>query len=878
MSASASDVTILPSGYAMYLRASQLDQTVAILGGLSSIRTCAQLAELLLVNLEHEEGRTGLDQSPNSSLAARRKQAIIAARGAFKPLTSEFEAPSPAAATLVADALAPLTSVHDEMLFIRVLQVFETVFSGAHAQLRRSRDDLAVGEFDAAAAHLQDAAQLLAASFPTFRVLATIQPHSFAVIRGQTAGASGLQSTSFKRIELIAAAPSPERLGSEGFAAPEVAAVVGTDEPTIEAVVRRRAAMRNRAVLYGLRAVDREWLRWKRTHWATATRVIGRVPGTGGTAGSDYLRAHMLTPLFPMLHRPGGVVATFEIPLSTTSASGPAERHLAETVTGALGRTASVKPCGRRAIADFVIEIEGLERDQGACSAAAKAVSSISDIELATAVPPRVYASLRLEALRAVVLGEQLSDEHPLLKGSSPRRKRVQVQFSCPNLNKALHLGHLRTNAIGVALANIAVASGYDVIRVDQPSSRGRHIVKAIFVYLGRGGTDSPEAAALKPDHFVGSLYAEFARRNGTSAPGERGPLDDELDALVQRLDAGDPELEAVAERLTRWAYDGITSTYARIGTRFDAVFPEGESVALARACIEGHIGDGAWRRPDGSVYVDLGRYGLRPVTIVRRHGGALLHTQFLGACIRRAQLDADSPLLFVMGQEYKDTVPELLGVLQELGHADFARRFEAVYHGMVRSPVGRLSSRRDALVVDDVLDSVVDRLHGRWARELGRPLDWHEADVCERISVALVKLHFLRPRRIRDVVWDEAELWNRTAPLLGSILATVASGASGAAAHAPTDGPEAERVRALLLSLDLFRRAVGIALDRRDPAELVRLVERIVGDASACQRVGALDTELSSGAALVVGRLLDLLGIHVPPFAADLPPTLRIT
>lgn len=825
----------------------------------------AVVVALLQDLLSYERGATDVPDLPND-LRARRVRAIGAALTSMEPSSAGESVPD---TRLIAQAVhlagGPITSEHDEVLFVRILQVFEVVFGTVVDLCLEARRQIEVVDPKAGAGSLASAADLMHRAFGALRVLATIRKESFGVIRQRTSAASGLQSVSFKRVELICAAQSKERLLSAGYTDPVIAALARADEPTIESVIRRRRAIGDRRLVASLRALDREWLRWKRAHWSTAARVIGEQPGTGGTEGATYLRAHVPTPLFPILHRPMSGAPVYSIDLDRRSPAASLDRLVASTVSEALGIEVAdeqVEQCSRPRVGDHVVDVDA--PDKVLCVQAAAAIAHSAVVAAATAVPPRVYVTLELEALRRTVINDILGC--PPGYGTSPSRTAapLQIQFSCPNLNKALHLGHLRNNAIGMALANIAEDSGFQVSRVDQPSNRGRHIAKAYFALERWNAGTTPASQDQKPDHFVGDLYAEFATRNQPAGMDGRGPLDDDLDALIELIDGGDTRAGTGIDRLTRWAYAGIASTYQRIGSRFDAVCPEGETVQLAIARIHEQLGDACWQRPDGSVYVDLSRYGLRPVTILRRGGGPLLHAQFLGACLRRREVDGGAPLLFVMGNEYKDTVPELLALVQEFGLGDLAQRFEPVYHGMVRHQDRKFSSREDAIRADDLLDSVSSRLSSPAMRDSGGPR--YEADRADRLGVALVKLHLLRVQRAKDIRWDEEELWSTSLPRLRALVKVLATPARARWEQPATEQAQTHQ-RALLLALNRLPQVLAEGLHRRDPAVLIRHLDLIVHRLQSCARDETLDPELDSATRVVINRCLKLAGISLPAF-----------
>jgi tryptophan 2,3-dioxygenase len=202
----------------------------------------------------------------------------------------------------------PITAEHDEMMFLRSLQLFETVFEAILESILVARDALIGGDVGRASTELELAKTTLTRAMPFFRIVGTMSPDRFAVIRVATIGASGLQSEAFKRIELICAQQTPDRLGGPGYSASNVAAIVPElkTAPSIEEQVadllRKQLGQVPTRLLATMDGLDQAWLQWKKTHWAIATRLIGKQPGTGGTNGSAYLRHHMSSPLFPLLH------------------------------------------------------------------------------------------------------------------------------------------------------------------------------------------------------------------------------------------------------------------------------------------------------------------------------------------------------------------------------------------------------------------------------------------------------------------------------------------------------------------------------------------------------------------------------------------------
>jgi arginyl-tRNA synthetase len=542
---------------------------------------------------------------------------------------------------------------------------------------------------------------------------------------------------------------------------------------------------------------------------------------------------------------------------------GPVEVRLGAALARMVGTDLplTVTAPKNRTVGDVKVFSRDATSTQG-CALLAARFGEHPDVESAVAIPPNLYVRPSLEFMRDATVASIRAQRTTYGCTGLGHGARVHVQFSCPNMNKALHLGHLRTNVMGMALAHVFDACGYDVIRTDQPSDWGRHIAKVVTAYRRWGNGSTPSDAAEKPDHFVGRFYSRFQA--------DEAELTEELEAVAAGLEAGDPDLLTTNALLTDWAYGGIQETYVRIGTSFDTVLREGDTLRLANQIIDRHVGGHCQRRPDGSLYLDLSDVGLRPVTVRRQDGSALLHAYFLGASARRDRLDHGARLLFLMGREYAATVPELQEVVRRLGFPVMADGTEAVYHGMVVTGTRKMSSREDAVEVDDLLDAVGQRFRDDWLG-VGERLDPFRRETCGQLAVALVKHHFLRTPRMKDVVWSEDELWERALPRFTPLVQTLAV--------LPTvtgrgSGREHDQ-RTLLLMLNDFTGVVQETMNRRDPSHLIRFADGLVEAVRVWRRGGGDDADTAEAAAIVLRRALALSNIALPPFLSDLPPSL---
>lgn len=540
---------------------------------------------------------------------------------------------------------------------------------------------------------------------------------------------------------------------------------------------------------------------------------------------------------------------------------GPVESALADAIVESLGCTRPrIVAASKTTIGDFKVDVRpwavSEDGDQRDCSTAADRLSRLTFIESAVAVPPHVYIRPSIDILESSVVaaGTRSPDYGRSTTGGG---RVVEVQFSCPNLNKSLHLGHLRTNAIGMAIARVFDALGYRVITTDQPSNWGRHIAK-LCVAFSRW-CDAQTLLTGRADRVAGELYARC------------GPeLDEDVTAFMARLEAGEDSALALNELLTEAAYDGIKRTYHRLDTSFDAVLREGDTLLRSRQIIQSQLGRSCQRRDDGSVYVDLSGVGLREVTLLRRDDTPLLHAYFLGASARRHELHPGAAFLFLMGREYAPTAPELREVVARLGFPTMADNTEAVFHGMVTQGTKKMSSREDAVDVEELLDGVAARLAADWRVLTGVPLDPFERDTVEQLAVALVKYHFLRLPRMKDMPWSYEDLWHRGSPRFAKVVRTLK--AAGQDEPTRLEGKSAADFRRLLLALNGFPEAIRETAVRRDPSHLVRLIDDICDLACELERRGGLSKPLVSALAAFVRRCTQLLGVRLPAFPNAIP------
>lgn len=556
------------------------------------------------------------------------------------------------------------------------------------------------------------------------------------------------------------------------------------------------------------------------------------------------------------------------------SAAGPLEQSLSDIMVARTGEALSpeagrldVESCPRSKVGDFRVDLRPVLGDGAARRELPKEVateiSSWPEVERATGVPPRVYVLSRLGFLRECVTEAVLGQRERFGSGEEGEGRVTLVSFSSPNANKPLHLGHLRNNVIGMALANLFSARGWRSRRGEVVSDWGVHICQAVLGYERWGNGATPDETGEKSDHFVGRFYVRFHEEAATT-PG----LEDEAAGLLELMEAGDERLLALNARVTKWAEKGIRKTYKRLGTRLDLIFREGDTRAGGKAVVAEALASGrCHQRSDGSVYVDLGGE-MGEVTLLRKDGSPVVYTQLIGFHVNRFRKHPFDVCPTLLGREWEAGASVVDEILSRWGY-DFVDRIERVHYGMVRLREGRMKSRAGTTVsADALLDRSVERVSELWGAERGGPPSGDDRKACRLLAVGVVKYLFLGVRRTKDLLYDEEALW---APALERFAAAVhtlawAEGAGGPAAVPPTSA----ELRRLLNHVNGFPAALARACAEREPAHVTRFADELCSYVRGCQY--GLDAGVRESVAIVLRRCLDLLNIDLPSPLDSLP------
>ena len=283
--------------------------------------------------------------------------------------------------------------------------------------------------------------------------------------------------------------------------------------------------------------------------------------------------------------------------------------------------------------------------------------------------------------------------------------RRIMVEFSSPNTNKPLHLGHIRNNLLGDSVSRILKACGNEVIKSTIVNDRGVHICKSMYAWEKLFDGATPESTGIKGDHLVGDCYVAYAKLEK-----EHPEVIDEVHKMLVDWEAGDPDVRALWAMMNSWVYAGFDETYAALGISFDQVDHESETYLLGKELVQKGLAEGVFvRDPDGSVWCDLTADGLDRKLVLRSDGTSVYITQDLGTAERRVntfQLDSH---VYVVGNEQHYHFQVLKLILKKLGF-DWADQIYHLSYGMVELPEGKMKSREGTVVdADDLIQSMYE-------------------------------------------------------------------------------------------------------------------------------------------------------------------------
>lgn len=450
--------------------------------------------------------------------------------------------------------------------------------------------------------------------------------------------------------------------------------------------------------------------------------------------------------------------------------------------------------------------------------------------------------------------------------------RKVMIEFSAPNTNKPLHLGHLRNDALGESVSRILKAAGAEVCKVNLVNNRGVHICKSMLAYkwFHEEKGETPESLGIKGDHFVGQCYVEFDRwlKGEKDKPETAHPEAlAKAEEMLVKWEAGDPEVHALWKKMNDWTISGIKETYERTGVSFDRFYFESETYLKGKDEILKGLEKGIFfKAEDGSVRIDVTDVvgkgkdeDNHEKVLLRKDGTSVYITQDIGTAISR---HADWPfnqLVYVVASEQNYHFKILFYILKKLGF-DWADKLYHLSYGLVNLPSGRMKSREGTIVdADDLLDSLhSDALNA--IEERGRESDVDADDVAEKVALAALHYYLLQATPIKDMLFNPAESLSfngNTGPYLqymGARISSILEKAkkSGVSASAEySDLLKAPEEWELIKALGSFPETVNKSAENLDPSamtaylyDLSKLFSKFYQN---CSIVNAESSELKS-------------------------------
>lgn len=354
-----------------------------------------------------------------------------------------------------------------------------------------------------------------------------------------------------------------------------------------------------------------------------------------------------------------------------------------------------------------------------------------------------------------------------------PNAPTVMVEYSSPNTNKPLHLGHVRNNLLGFSVSEILRAAGNNVIKTNLVNDRGIHICKSMLAWKKWGGGETPESSGLKGDHLVGKYYVEFDKHyklqiadcklQGLSdeEAEKKAPIMLEIQDMLRKWEAGDKETRALWEMMNGWVYKGFDATYKMLGVSFDKTYYESNTYLLGKNIIDAGLASGVLKhRADKSVYIDLTADGLDEKTLLRADGTSVYMTQDLGTAVQRFEEYKFDKLVYTVGNEQDYHFKVLFLILKKMGYT-FAEGLFHLSYGMVELPAGKMKSREGTVVDADELMQEMIATAAATTKELGKTEGLTDAEaekLYRTIGLGALKYFILKVDPKKKMLFNPAE------------------------------------------------------------------------------------------------------------------------
>lgn len=473
----------------------------------------------------------------------------------------------------------------------------------------------------------------------------------------------------------------------------------------------------------------------------------------------------------------------------------------------------------------------------------------------------------------------------------------VIVEYSSPNTNKPLHLGHIRNNLLGFSMAKIIEATGKKVYKTQIINDRGIHICKSMIAWQLFGKGETPESTREKGDKLVGKYYVLFDKaykeeiaglisEGKTKEEAEReAPIFLKAQEMLRLWEQGDPETLALWRQMNQWVYDGFEVTYHNLGVSFDRNYYESETYLLGKDIVQRGLDEGVfYRKEDGSVWIDLTAEGLDEKLVLRSDGTSVYITQDLGTATKRIEEDFPKVegMIYTVGNEQDYHFKVLFLILQKLGYT-WAKNLYHLSYGMVELPNGKMKSREGTVVdADDLMEEMV-QVAQELSQELGKLegySDQQKEQLYRVIGLGALKYYILKVDPKKKIAFNPQEsidFQGNTGPFIQYTYARIQSILRRAeTCELPKSVSLHPKEKELIKLLSLFPEVVQNAADTYSPALIANYVYDLVKEFNSFYQnvsiLGEEDTDkrslrvhLSRKVGEVIAIGFDLLGIEVP-------------
>lgn len=373
------------------------------------------------------------------------------------------------------------------------------------------------------------------------------------------------------------------------------------------------------------------------------------------------------------------------------------------------------------------------------------------------------------------------ADAHYGLTASTEESPLVMIEYSSPNTNKPLHLGHVRNNLLGWAVAQIAEANGNRVVKTNIVNDRGIHICKSMLAWQKYGNGETPQSSGKKGDHLIGDYYVAFDKHyraevaalkaqlleegvnseEAETRAKEEAPLMVEAREMLRKWEQGDPEVRGLWRKMNEWVYAGFDETYKALGVSFDKIYYESDTYLEGKEKVEEGLEKGIfYRRPDGSVWADLTADGLDEKLLLRSDGTSVYMTQDIGTAKLRYQDYPISKMIYVVGNEQNYHFQVLSLLLDKLGF-EWGKSLVHFSYGMVELPNGKMKSREGTVVdADDLVEGMIAQAR-QTMDEAGKNADMSEEEkqeVARIVGLGALKYFLLKVDARKNMVFNPEE------------------------------------------------------------------------------------------------------------------------